>query len=438
MTREFLSSVVDALGFSANEPARNPGPDRKKRALSSYSTDEWSRQIGVLDRVGLTLPLYGRLLEHGKCARLPAPVIAALEQRRRDNAQRMSGMLITFGQAATALRQADVRFVCVKGFSLIPEYLTESWQRHQIDFDLLVAHEDILRAQKALEQIGYRLTAVDGDERRLRIPVSRPLAHNAYLYKPQEGAAIELHSEFWETEAKALPMRSPHDVFALAEMHTTGFVSFLRLARHHIFLYQILHVYRHFLGSWARMLWLYEIAAYLDRYQDDDAFWLEVRELLSSDAHLANAAALVILCAQNLFACPLPLALEDICTLPAGSPVRLWIDRYAQRWLLTDMPGNKLNLLLHWHFFSDRPAWRRHLAKRLAPIGNRPVLCEGIEQNATKSLAYVIANLRFQVARIGHHLRSGAELLFAGIAWKIHLHLDHAALSPNELRRGES
>jgi len=438
MSREFLSSVVDALRFSANQSADNPDAELKRRALADFPAREWSRRLGVLDRVGLTLPLYVHLLEEGRCACLPASAIAALEQRRRDNAQRMSGMLVTFGQAAMVLRQAGVRFVCVKGFSLIPEYLTELWQRHQIDFDLLVAHEDALRAQQALEKLGYRLTSVDGDERRLRIPASRPLAHDAYLYNPQEGAAIELHSEFWDAGAEAHPMHCPHDAFAQAEMHTVGSVSFLRLARHHVFLYQVLHVFRHFLGSWAPLLWLYEIAAFMHRHQGDDALWQKVRELLCADAHLAEAAALVLLCAQNLFACPFPPALENVCTLPAGSPVRLWIHRYAQRWLLTDMPGNKLNLLLHPHFYSDRLAWRRHLAKRLAPVGNRPVLCEGIERKAAKSLAYKTANLRFQAARIWHHLGTGAEFAFASIAWEMHLRSGHSAPSPNELRRGES
>jgi hypothetical protein len=378
------------------------------------------------------------LLEQGRRANLPAPAIAALEQRRRDNAQRMNGMLMTFGHAAAALQLAGVRFVCVKGFTLIPEYLTELWQRHQIDFDLLIAPEDALRAQQALEELGYKLTALNGDERRLRIPAPRPLAHNAYLYQPQEGAAIELHSEFWDAEADAHPMHCPHDYFAQAEMDTVGSVSFLRLTRHHAFLYQVLHVFRHFMGSWARPLWLYEIAIFLHRNREDDVLWKQVRELLCADARLAEAAALVLLCAQNLFACPLPPALENVCAQLSDSPVLLWIDRYARRWLLTDMPGNKLNLLLHRYFIPDDFTWRRHLVHRLAPFGKRPVLCEGLERKAAKSLAYKSANLRFQSARIWHHLGTDAEFAFASIAWKMHLRSGQTTSSPNELRRGES
>jgi hypothetical protein len=282
------------------------------------------------------------------------------------------------------------------------------------------------------------LTVAEGDEIRLRIPAPRPLAHNAYLYHPQEGAAIELHSAFWDAGAVAYPMRCPHNYFAQAGMHTVGSVTYPRLARHHSFLYQLLHVFRHFMGSWARLLWLYEIAAFMHRNREDDALWQQVRELLCADARLTEAAALVLQCAQNLFACPLPPALEDLCTLPAESPVRLWIDRYAQRWLLTDMPGNKLNLILHRHFISDDSAWRRHLVHRLAPFGKRPVLCDGLDWNVANSLAYKTANLRFQATRIGHHLLAGTGFAIANASWILHLRSSRAAAPTKVLRRGES
>jgi hypothetical protein len=215
MSNEFLSTVVDALRFSPDESADPSSKNRKKKALSEFSVREWSRQIGLLDRVGLTLPLYAKLLENDKCGSLPSQVLAALEQRRRDNTRRVNGMLSTFEQAVSALQQVGVRFVCVKGFSLVPEYLPELWQRHQIDFDLLVNAEDQLRAQEALEKLGYKLTAVDGAERRLRIPVSQPLPHNAYLYSAQEGASIELHTDFWETGKDDLRFRCPTMRFSI-------------------------------------------------------------------------------------------------------------------------------------------------------------------------------------------------------------------------------
>ncbi len=434
MNRALLASVVDALRFSSDQEARNA-----ERHPSDFAVSTWTRQIGVLDRTGLTLPLYARLLSNDDCGRFPAEAIAAMEQRRIDNAARMKGMLQMFSAAASALREAEVQFVCVKGFSLFPEYHDEPWQRHQVDCDLLVAPCDALRSQATLERIGYRLAAIARDgERRLRIPVSRPLGRDAYLYAPQEGSAIELHSTFWEAGAEDFPLSSPGDAFEQAEPHELNGVSFLRLSRPHQFLYQLLHVFRHFMGSWARLLWLYEIANYINRYRVEDAHWLKVHALIAEDPRLQEACALVLLTAKDLFACPISSALESVCSLPARSPVRLWIDRYARGWLFADMPGNKLNLLLQRHFFSDRRVWRRYLTARLAPWHGRPTLCEGLEPLAAKGIAFRSANLRFRASRVWHHLRTGAGFAFASAAWEMDLRANRKGLTPSAMNRGAS
>ena len=180
MSNRFLETAVAALHTLRCDPGfANPGT-RVERDLFSFSHLEWMRHIGVLDRTGLTLPLYARMLTSGDWSRLPSATIKTLEKRRRDNEIRMQGMQETFGHAARALQQAGVQFVCVKGFSLFPEFLEEPWQRHQIDIDLIVAPADTIRAQAALEDTGYEVTAVAEDgERRLRIPVAKALSQDA-------------------------------------------------------------------------------------------------------------------------------------------------------------------------------------------------------------------------------------------------------------------
>jgi hypothetical protein len=439
MSNALVSSVVNALSFRTVKAGATMRAGGGERHPYEFSPREWERHIGVLDRSGLTLPFYARMLATGDYGRFPLRAIAAFERRRSDNQYRMQCMLKTFGEAVCVLQKAGVQFLCVKGFSLFPEFLEEPWQRHQIDFDLLIAPGDGSRAQTALEELGYKLTAVAGDdERRMRIPVRQVLSHDAYLYDPQEGGAIELHSRFWEAGAEEFPLTCPEDAFEQAEMHTLDFVSFLRLSQPHAFLYQVLHVFRHFLGSWARPLWLYEIASYMERHGDDIELWREVAALLSADARITEAASLVLLTAKELFACQIPSALEKACTLPDDDPIRLWVHLYARRWILADMPGNKLNLLLQRRFFSDGRIWRRYLAGRLAPRGARPVLCEGIDTRVAKSLRYRSANLRYKASRAWHHLRTGAGFAAASVAWGIHLRPSHAACSPHGLNRGES
>jgi hypothetical protein len=439
MSRAFLSSVVDALRISCGDPALASAVTRQARDLSTFSHQEWMRRLGMLDRTGLTLPLYARISANGEWVHLPFATIQALEKRRRDNTRRMEGMLLTFGRAVCALQEAHVPFVCVKGFSLFPEFHEEPWQRHQIDFDLLIAPRDGPRAQTALERLGYKLTAVAGDgERRLRIPVTQALAHDAYVYQPQQGGFIELHTRFWEAGKEEFRLSCPDDAFEQAEMHTLGSISFPCLSLPHAFIYQVLHVFRHFLGSWARPLWLYEIANFINRHRDDDALWQQVNGLLLEDARVAEAAALVLLTTDELFGCSIPLAISRSCTLPADSPIRLWIRHYARRWILTDMPGNKLNLLLQRQFFSDSRIWRQYLADRLVPRRARPVLCEGIEHRVAKGYQYRFANLRFQAARVWHHVHTGAGFAAASIAWGMHLRSGQDASPVNELGRSNS
>jgi hypothetical protein len=149
---------------------------------------------------------------------------------------------------------------------------------------------------------------------------------------------------------------------------------------------------------------------------------------------MAEVAALVLLTAQDLFASPIPPALEELCALPSASPVRLWIRHYARRWLLTDMPGNKLNLLLQRHFFSDNGVWRHYLADRLLPRGKNPVLCEGIKESTANSLVYRAANLRFQIGRAWHHLTTGAGFAAACVAWELSLRANQNSISQTKLR----
>ena len=349
-------------------------------------------------------------------------------------------MLQVFGRAVDALQNAHVHFLCVKGFSLCPDFLEESWQRHQVDFDFLVAPTEELRAQAALEKIGYKLTGVEEGERRLRLPVRQALSHHAYLYQPQQGGAIELHTGVRPGGPTDFRFAWPDTLLDQSEIrHTVRFrLLFAPLPG------PMLSFTRSFTSSaifcrlWARLLWVYEIANYVERHRGDDALWQDICARLASNSDLTEAAALALLLARELFNCHLPPALERLCALDTASPITLWVRHYARRWLLTDMPGNKLNLLLQRHFFDDNHAWLRYLARRLAPCGQSPVLCEGIEPDVAKSLSYRAGNLHFRATRIWHHLRTGAEFAAASTSWAMRKRSSRFVSAPIELRRSES
>ena len=435
MSCALLSSAVDALRVNREEPACTLA----SRPLQSFTAAEWLRGLRVLDRTGITLPLYGRMRETEERVSLPLPVLNALELRLRDNQRRMESMLETFGQAVDALQAARIPFLCLKGFSLFPEYYARLWQRHQVDFDFLIAPCDAARAQAVLEALGYGLMRTAGNrELRFRTPVRQHLGRDAYMYQLQQGSAIELHTSFWDPGSFNLPLCCTEDVFERAETHVVVGVGFPRLSQAHAFLYQMLHVFRHFLGSWARPLWLYEIASFVQRHRDRDELWREVRDLVAVDVHLIDAAALVLLTTNTLFGSAIPVQLADLCVRPDQAPIRLWVERYARGWVVTDMPGNKLNLMLHRHFIADRDEWRRYLRSRLLPVRGKAALCEGLDSCVVRSWRYKLANLRYRGQRAVHHVNTGVAFVFESIAWKAALSSRSGNMASGALTRRTS
>ena len=85
MSNALVSSVVNALNFHSGEPGAAIHAGSRDRHPCEFSPREWDRSIGVLDRSGLTLPFYARMLAAGDSGRFLAHTVAALEQRRSDN-----------------------------------------------------------------------------------------------------------------------------------------------------------------------------------------------------------------------------------------------------------------------------------------------------------------------------------------------------------------
>ena len=62
-----------ALRFSSGQAAAPVLTDGRERHPCNLSEREWERGIGVLDRSGLTLPFFARMLAAGETARFPSP-----------------------------------------------------------------------------------------------------------------------------------------------------------------------------------------------------------------------------------------------------------------------------------------------------------------------------------------------------------------------------
>ena len=380
--------------------------------------DIWERNLRWLDRSGLALPLAARFEVLRPGPRVPMEVRLALHSRLLDNQNRMERMLKFLHEATHALNVAGVRSCCVKGFSLIPDCFDGIRERHQVDLDFLIAPVDLRAAQTAIESLGYRVQhASTSGEVRLIKPWKKHIRIHGYLYQLPEPPAIELHSRFWEVGDDEIEL-PPISIFPGAtEPHEVSGVEFSRLRPAYQFLYLLLHIFRHLLGSWTRLLSLYEVATFIRKRQDCKELWDKVARLIGKDESLSSVCALILGLVDSAFPQELPLTLHKLRSENLSQDSALWLDRCATAWLLANPPGNKLNLLVQKQFWADRDIWRQYLLRRLLPIRAPHRLSDEALEPARRTLAYRAEAFLYQVSRAWYHVRSDFTYLIALMRW---------------------
>jgi hypothetical protein len=405
----FRRRVVRFLGASESD------------TLAGMSEAEWRRNLGWLDRSGLALPLAARLELSGPSAGVPVQIRDTLRARLLDNQSRMQTMLGFFAEVNKALSESGVHYCCVKGFSLIPECFSGIDERHQVDLDFLVAPRDRTRARSAVEALGYRAEhGNDSGEVRLTKPWKKHLGVDAYLYQQPEPPPVELHSKVWEPEAEAIDFLSLQGFFDAVEMHETEGVQFPRLLPAHQFVYLLLHVFRHLLGSWTRLLSFYEIATFIRVHSASSELWSDVSEIIGKEAILASACALVLSLTEATFPqdAGFPEPLREVYGRNLSPESAQWIESYSGQWLYTDPPGNKIALLVQEQFYSDRTVWRQYLRRRLLPFRGAHALSDEAGEATKATLAYRVEELSYQLSRVWYHVRSDFEYLVARFRWE--------------------
>jgi len=386
--------------------------------LSGVREEVWAKTLPWLDRSGLALPLAARFEALRPNTSVPRRITAALRLRLRDNHLRMQRMLDFLHQATRALNRSGARYCYVKGFSLIPDCFDGIRERHQVDLDFLVAREGLVAARRAIESLGYRLQyASSSGEVRFIKPWERHIAAGGYLYQLPEAPPIELHAGIWEASDDEVEFPSLSTYPDAPELHEVCGVEFPRLQPTHHFIYLLLHIFRHVLGSWTRLLSLYEVAAFIRARRGQEHLWADVAQLIRSDERLSSVCALIFGLVDLAFPLDLPDPLEDIYSRNLSPESALWLDICGARWLLAEHPGNKLNLIVQKQFWTDGAMWRQYLRRRLLPVRPLPNLSDEAVESTRRTLAYRAEEIRYQVGRVWYHLKSDATYLAALLRW---------------------
>jgi Uncharacterised nucleotidyltransferase len=386
--------------------------------LRGFDEEAWERNLRWLDRSGLALPLAARLAGRWSDSAVPDSIRAALQSRLLDNQKRMERMLEFFDQVVSALSAARVRYCCVKGFSLIPDCFHGMRERHQVDLDFLVDPSTLNAAVGAIEGVGYKLQyASSSGEVRLITPWKKHIGVGEYLYQLPEGPPVELHSRFWEADSDGIEFPLLPIFPDSTEAHELYSIDFPRLSPAYQFLYLLLHIFRHLLGSWMRLLSLYEVATFIRTRGSCDEIWAEVVGIIERDQRLSTACALVLGLVELAFPVELPEKLHEVYSVNLSLDSALWLDRCAAMWLLADPPGNKLNLLVQKQFWADRDIWKQYLVRRLLPIRSPHKLSDEAVSATRKALRYRVEEIGYQISRMWYHVKSDVSYLNARVRW---------------------
>jgi hypothetical protein len=346
---------------------------------------------------------------------IPAEILQRLSQNQQDNQARTEDMFQEFVKINIEFQDANVRYLNLKGLTLVPSFCSDPAFRVQLDLDLLVDGQDAARCSEILMKLGYFLVAKSGTTWEFKTNEHViPLMRDMYKAKPQR--SVELHLV---PDSNSPASATPGYLSRMQYQTWRGF-SFPALSECDKFLAQAEHLFKHCLSEWTRPSWLWEYRTFVSKARDDETFWGDVKELAEQTGYNTNAIRASSHLASQLFgACTVPAL--DIWTL-GSSPqlIDLWIDRYGKEILLTNFPGSKLYLLLPEDSSNCERSLSPRRLKKLFPV-RRPLPIIATSRKRILSRAgwnYRFTELRYCVFRFRFHVAAGMRYLLEVPRWR--------------------
>jgi hypothetical protein len=404
-----------ALLLSALQPAPDFSP---LAALRRASPSRLARLLRWLDQSGLALYLLNQLQEHDAWAQVPARFRQALEARLTANQARTQAMLREFARLVESFDRDGVRFVALKGFTLTPAFCPAPHLRHQTDFDFLVAPDSFENAKRVMQSCGY-----DQQEngRLDEVTFATPLRHipspDDDIYAIPEHREVDLVTTLAQA-AHGVSIGAPIGGLDSAEIRTLHGISFPALPAAEMFCLQVMHAFKHLLGSWVRASWLLEIGYFIDRHYRQDHLWRGVADRMGRDAKRRNAFGLVISLTNGLWSRPIPQALADWCLQSLPPSIELWVAHFGMKTAVADLDGAKLTLFVHREFVDDRNRWNSYLSDRIFPVGRHASIGMVTNTDSGTRIKAKVAQWRHTMRRSIFHAQSIFSLPVDAIRWK--------------------
>lgn len=335
MKRSPAEDIVSFLSFSS-------GCCGRIDAVEKLSGQQWTDVLQWLDDSGLAFYFLQKLKDKNATGVVPSEVLSRLERNFEANQLRVEDMSRRFGAINGRFDDASIRYIAIKGLSLIPEFCAFAPLRHQGDFDYLM-EGDVLAARRVLIDAGYIPKESRSTKESILISPGGEASRGAGQYSPQSRHAVELHTDIWDASLHGIPLIANLFSIERAKKREWKGLAFSALADEDAFLLQVMHACHHFFTLWIRMSCLFEIAYFLNRRAGDVELWNRIEERVGDSVVLREFVVIVSEMAARLFAVPLP-PLVQVWGESLRPASRIWIEHYARRWTFCELPVYQFSL----------------------------------------------------------------------------------------------
>jgi hypothetical protein len=382
--------------------------------LAVFDECAWRKSYNWLDASGLVLYFLQRIKSLKIESAIPMKVLERFEKNATDNRDRTADIFAEFIRINRAFRNAELTYVNLKGFTLVPDACSDAALRCQFDLDFSMFHGDVGRCEEILKQNGYWLAGATDNVREFRAG-SRQLPSVRDLYKATSQRCLEVHF-VGSTMQEA---GSNEDKPISTQQRSWNGLKFPVLPECDKFIAQALHLFKHLRSEWTRVSWILEYASYVKFHCEDDVLWLEVSKNVSQDTEAMVALGAATLIANQTFgivSIPSILAFA-MDNLPI--PVRLWIERYGSKVLMAKFPGTKLYLLLEKALDDGNAIGSSSVRDKLVPFHRpRRIVSSSSGERWSQIARTYLAQHRYNVFRLWFHLVNSFFYMIEVPFWK--------------------
>ncbi len=392
------------------EPAREVAA-----RLREFSASDWQKVQFWLDASGLALYFLDRLTMLKLQHLLPEALLTRLQENLHSNRDRTTALFEEAVAVSHALQEKGIQFALLKGATLTPDSVPDNTLRTQWDLDFLVAEKDAADALHVLQNFEYSLHAVSGMTWELRAGTSG-LPDIANIYKVRPYRSLEVH--LLPTQHDGTDSTRQNQL-TRARMRTIRGETLCSLSPADLFMQQALHLFKHICGEYTRASWVLEYWRHVSARYSDKAFWREVKSL-ADDEPLANVAiGAVTLLTTHLFGEFAPFELTDWSMNRLPSAIRLWIETYGHRAVMSEFPGSKLYLLLRQQLHAQQRSEGVHLRGLIFPAHLPPTITHGKTNKGLLSrLTQYRAQAYFIFLRLRFHVVEGLRYSVESPRWQ--------------------